>query len=151
MGRKKSAKGPLNIGLLGYAYSIYDPFISKGISGKLKDLGVNIITWEMLDPALIESRLARLKRPLFWNFGRMTLGAGLNLLEDPTIDGIIYVTTFGCGPDSVATKILSLEAGKQGKPFLLVNLDEHTEDGHLRTRLEAFSDLLIALKEDRAG
>lgn len=140
----------LNIGLLGYAYSLYDPFISKGIVSRLYKLGVKVTTWEMLDPLRIEQALAGLKRPLFWNFGRMLLGAGLEFLNDPTIDGLIYVTTFGCGPDSVGTKILSIEAGQRQKPFLLISLDEHQEDGHLRTRLEAFCHMLAALKEEQA-
>ena len=140
----------LTIGMLGYAYSLYDPFISKGIVNKLAELGVNIITWEMVDPDRIEQNLARLKRPLFWNFGRMLLGAGLHFFEDSKIDGVIYVTTFGCGPDSVATEILSSEAGKEQKPLLQINLDEHMEDGHLGTRLEAFVDMLSVLKEDKA-
>ncbi len=139
----------LNIGLLGYAYSLYDPFISKGIVNRLYSLGIKITTWEMLDPKQIERNLVGLKRPLFWNFGRMLLGAGFQFLNDSAIDGLIYVTTFGCGPDSVATRILSIEAGQRGKPFLQINLDEHQEDGHLRTRLEAFCDMLAALKEEQ--
>lgn len=146
----KRPENHLAVGLLGYAYSLYDPFISKGLQNKLKKLGVAVTTWEMLESELIEQSLAGLKRPLFWNYGRMTLGAGLNFLTDPAIDGIIYVTTFGCGPDSVATEILNIEAGKHQKPFLLINLDEHTEDGHLFTRLEAFIDMLTVLKEDTA-
>ena len=143
-------KGQLNIGLLGYAYSLYDPFISKGIVNRLYKLGVKLTTWEMLDPHRISQGLAGLKRPLFWNFGRMLLGAGLEFLNQSTIDGLIYVTAFGCGPDSVATKILSIEAGQRQKPFIQVNLDEHQEDGHLRTRLEAFCHMLAALKEEQA-
>jgi predicted nucleotide-binding protein (sugar kinase/HSP70/actin superfamily) len=146
----KRLENHLTIGLLGYAYSLYDPFISKGLQSKLDKLRVAIATWEMLEPELIEHALAGLKRPLFWNYGRMLLGAGLNFLKDPAVDGIIYVTTFGCGPDSVATEILNIEASNCQKPFLLINLDEHTEDGHLFTRLEAFIDMLMAQKEDKA-
>ncbi len=140
----------LNIGLLGYAYSLYDPFISKGILRKLYQLGVAVTTWEMLNPVLIEGNLVYLKRPIFWNFSRMILGAGLYFLEDSEIDGLIYVSTFGCGPDSVTTKILTSETCGKYKPLLQINLDEHTEDGHLMTRLEAFVDMLITLKEDKA-
>ncbi|HYH04158.1 MAG TPA: hypothetical protein VEC37_13780, partial [Bacillota bacterium] len=62
-----------------------------------------------------------------------------------------YVSTFGCGPDSVATKMLSIEAGKRGKPLLLLNLDEHTETGHLQTRLEAFVDMLEEYRTEIRG
>lgn len=139
----------LNIGLLGYAYSIYDPFISKKIVEKLYQLGCAVTTWEMLGTGLVERNLTRLKRPLFWNFGRMLLGAGLCFIDDAGIDGLIYATAFGCGPDSVATKILSIEANQKGKPLLQINFDEHQEDGHLQTRLEAFTDMLAVLKEER--
>lgn len=138
------------IGLLGYAYSLYDPFISKGILSKLRKLGAAVVAWEMLEPHLIEKALAELKRPLYWNFGRLILGAGLHFLHDSSVDGIVYATAFGCGPDAVAGEIMKLEAGKRQKPFLLINLDEHTEDSHLSTRLEAFVDLLAALKEEPA-
>jgi predicted nucleotide-binding protein (sugar kinase/HSP70/actin superfamily) len=148
--RKSSTnKSNIKLGLLGYAYAIYDPFISKGIIGKLSDLGAGVCTWEMIDFDLIENKLRGLKRPLFWNFGRILLGAGLHFLDDPGIDGIIYATTFGCGPDSIAIKLLSLEAAAavSKKPFLQITLDEHSEDGHLKTRLEAFMDMLSAQKE----
>ncbi|HEY8463607.1 MAG TPA: acyl-CoA dehydratase activase-related protein [Bacillota bacterium] len=145
---KLTASGSgLTIGLLGYAYTLYDPFISKGVLSKLSGLGVTIRTWEMMEPDLIEQNLKTLKRPLYWNFGRIVLGAGFCFLKDPEIDGLIYVSTFGCGPDSVATKLLSIAAGQLEKPLLLVNLDEHTEGGHLQTRLEAFVDLLATRKE----
>ncbi len=149
-GKLKQPEHHLCVGLLGYAYSLYDPFINKGIQRKLDKLKIRVYTWEMLEPETIETSLRGLKRPIFWNFGRMLLGAGLHFLKDPAIDGIIYVTTFGCGPDSVAAEILNLEAEKHQKPFLLINLDEHTEDGHLFTRLEAFADMLSTFKEDNA-
>jgi predicted nucleotide-binding protein (sugar kinase/HSP70/actin superfamily) len=143
--------GRLTIGLLGYAYVLYDPFISKGILSKLIDLGVCVRTAEMIEPLIAEQNLRSLKRQLYWNFGKVNLGAGFAFLKDPESDGIIYVTTFGCGPDSVVTKMLSIEASKISKPLLLLNLDEHTENGHIQTRLEAFVDLLAERKEEAQG
>ena len=147
---ERSGSNRLRIGLIGYAYSLYDPFISKGIINQLAHLGAEVETWEMLASKCIEENLSGLTRPIFWNFGRIIVGAGLYFLQDPTIDGVIYVTTFGCGPDSVAMKILSLEAGKYQKPLLQINLDEHSEDGHLCTRLEAFLDMLAEQKENES-
>jgi predicted nucleotide-binding protein (sugar kinase/HSP70/actin superfamily) len=141
----------ITIGVLGYAYVLYDPFISKGIFRKLVDLGVTIRTWEMVKPSVIAANLKILKRPLYWNFGKVILGAGLSFLKEPDIDGIVYVSTFGCGPDSIVTKLLSIEAGKLQEPLLLLNLDEHSESGHLQTRLEAFVDMLAERKEQMQG
>ena len=138
----------IRLGLLGYSYALYDPFISKGMIHKLTSLGAELRTWEMVDLAIIESNLKGLKRPLFWNFGRVLLGAGLDFLKDPEVDGVVYVTTFGCGPDSIAIKMLELEAGITHKPFLRITLDEHSGDGHLTTRLEAFLEMLVERKEE---
>jgi predicted nucleotide-binding protein (sugar kinase/HSP70/actin superfamily) len=143
--------GELTLGVLGYAYTLYDPFIGKQILSKLNDLGVSIITWEMIEPSRINEHLKLLKRPIFWNFGKIVFGAGLYFLHKPEIDGVIYLSTFGCGPDSVLTKMLSLEAAQLQKPFLLLNLDEHLESGHIQTRLEAFTDMLAERKEEVRG
>jgi predicted nucleotide-binding protein (sugar kinase/HSP70/actin superfamily) len=140
----------LRIGLLGYAYNLYDPWISKGIPAKLTGLGASVLTWEMLPTDRIERGLRALRRPVYWNFGRTLLGTGLHFLAAPELDGIVYVSTFGCGPDSVVLKWLSLEAAERQKPFLSLSLDEHAEDSHLQTRLEAFCDMLSAKKEEHA-
>jgi predicted nucleotide-binding protein (sugar kinase/HSP70/actin superfamily) len=56
------------------------------------------------------------------------------------IDGIIYVACFGCGPDSLVGEII--ERKVKSKPFMLITIDEHTGEGGLVTRLEAFCDML---------
>jgi predicted nucleotide-binding protein (sugar kinase/HSP70/actin superfamily) len=139
--------GGLTMGVLGYAYTLYDPWISKGIMNRLNALGVSAITWEMLEPDRIAQCLQSFQPMLYWNFGKIILGAGLHFLAAPNLDGVIYVSTFGCGPDSVITKLLSIEAERRRKPLLTVNLDEHSECVHLQTRLEAFTDMLSERKE----
>jgi predicted nucleotide-binding protein (sugar kinase/HSP70/actin superfamily) len=139
--------GGLAIGVLGYAYALYDPWISKGILNRLNALGVSVTTWEMLEPDRIGQCLQSFRPVLYWNFGKVILGAGLHFLADPSLDGIIYVSTFGCGPDSVITGLLSIEADRRRKPLLIINLDEHSESIHLQTRLEAFTDMLSERKE----
>ncbi len=41
-------------------------------------------------------------------------------------------------------KTLELEAKAAGVPFLSLTIDEHTGEGGVRTRLEAFVDMLWA-------
>ncbi|HBF37999.1 MAG TPA: hypothetical protein DDW50_11825 [Firmicutes bacterium] len=148
--KNSSSADQIQVGLLGYAYILYDLWMSKATIQTLGSLDTHISTWEMVESEKIESRLKELKRPMFWNFGRILLGAGLNFLADPKIDGVIYVTPFGCGPDSITVKLLSLQAAITHKPFLQITLDEHSEDGHLKTRLEAFVDMLVQGKEGQS-
>jgi predicted nucleotide-binding protein (sugar kinase/HSP70/actin superfamily) len=49
-------------------------------------------------------------------------------------------------------KTLELEAKAAGVPFLSLTIDEHTGEGGVQTRLEAFVDMLWAQKnKSRAG
>jgi predicted nucleotide-binding protein (sugar kinase/HSP70/actin superfamily) len=60
--------------------------------------------------------------------------------KKPEIDGIIYVACFACGPDSFIGEII--ERKIENKPYMLLVIDEHTGEGGLNTRLEAFCDML---------
>ena len=137
----------LNIGLLGYAYCLYDPFISKGILAQLRKLDVHVCTWEMIEPQMVTVYLHKPAKTIYWNFGRIMLGTGLYLLENHNMDGLIYASTFGCGPDSIIAKILNLEANNLRKPMLAIILDEHNSNNLLLTRLEAFVAMLAEQKE----
>ncbi|HEY4708388.1 MAG TPA: CoA activase, partial [Thermodesulfobacteriota bacterium] len=50
----------------------------------------------------------------------------------------IYITNFGCGPDSMITHFYKDSSG--GKPFLQLEIDEHSADAGAITRCEAFLD-----------
>ena len=61
-------------------------------------------------------------------------------------DGMIYLSSFSCGIDSVVTELIKIELGDF--PFMVLKLDEHTGEAGYNTRLEAFADML---KRRRAG
>ncbi len=140
------------VALLGYPYAIYDPFISAGVYDKLKKLGVEVVTFEQI-PLREMRRYSRvLPQNFFWYYSNQVCWAGLYLLDRKNIDGIIHVTAFGCGPDAMVDKTLELEAKTAGVPFLSLTIDEHTGEGGVQTRLEAFTDMLWAKKQKyRAG
>jgi predicted nucleotide-binding protein (sugar kinase/HSP70/actin superfamily) len=75
------------------------------------------------------------------------LAAGV-LREDPRLYGI-YITNFGCGPDSFITHFFRNAMGE--KPFLQIEIDEHSSDVGAITRLEAFLDSLRNAPRRAAG
>jgi predicted nucleotide-binding protein (sugar kinase/HSP70/actin superfamily) len=90
-----------------------------------------------------------LPQNFFWYYSNQVCWAGLYLLEQkPGVDGIIHITAFGCGPDAMVDKTLELEAKSAGVPFLSLTIDEHTGEGGVQTRLEAFVDMLWARKAE---
>lgn len=59
------------------------------------------------------------------------------------VDGVIHVTAFACGPDAMVDRLMELEAKKRGQiPFMSIMVDEHTGEAGIRTRIEAFVDML---------
>jgi predicted nucleotide-binding protein (sugar kinase/HSP70/actin superfamily) len=151
LGKKISpVKLQLKIGVIGYVYNVYDNFISMDILNRLRELGADVITFEMLDQNVIQKQLKQFPKTLFWTFSNKLLAGAYHFFEDPSFDGVIHVTAFGCGPDSFLGKILELDSVKYQKPFMTVRIDEHTGENHLQTRVEAFVDM-IAKKKMKTG
>ncbi len=138
----------INIGLMGYVYNIYDSYLSMDITDKLEKMGIGYTTFEMVEDEKIYSQTEKMDKSLFWTFSNKVLGAGLHLLQEKNIDGLVHITAFGCGPDSFLGKLFEIESEKVGIPFLTIRVDEHSGENHLVTRIEAFADML---KRKKAG
>jgi len=61
------------------------------------------------------------------------------IAKDSRLFGL-YLTNFACGPDSFLLKFFSKET--EGKPFLTIEIDEHSADAGIITRCEAFIDTI---------
>ena len=147
----KSLPRPIKLGVIGYVYNIYDDFISMNILDRLSSLGVEVVTFEMLSEKELEKELKKYRKTPFWTFSNKLLAAAGKFLADQSIDGLIHVTAFGCGPDSFLGKVLELDSVTYQKPFITVRIDEHTEENHLQTRIEAFVDMIYRKKQKHRG
>ena len=132
--------GDLNIGILGHGYSLYDQFISMNLINRLRMMGCNTFFPESLDQEIVEKEAATIPKRVFWTLGRKMVGSALHMDKSADIDGIIYLACFGCGPDSLIGEII--ENKVQNKAFMMLTVDEHSGEGGLVTRLEAFCDML---------
>ncbi|NSW82314.1 MAG: hypothetical protein HPY90_03420 [Syntrophothermus sp.] len=142
---ESAGREKLRIGVLGHGYSLYDKVISLNVLNRLKSMKVEIVTLEMLPGQEIEAHAATLPKRMFWTLGRKLIGGALKMDSDETIDGIIYLACFGCGPDSLVGQIIQRRVRKT--PFMLVTVDEHTGEAGLVTRLEAFCDMIWRRKQ----
>ena len=135
--------GKMKLALLGYPYALYDNYISVGLLEKLKESGVSVMTPEMVPDWAMKLMSKKLPKNLFWYYSNRVVWACLYFLQDKTVDGILHVTAFGCGPDAMTNKLIELEAKKTRQiPFMSVTIDEHTGEAGVATRVEAFVDLL---------
>lgn len=134
---------PLKIGLLGHPYNIYDPFISMDLIGKLHRMAADVITGDNLPSAVIDEQTRFLPKRLFWSLSRKLVGAALKFFESENLDGVIYLTSFACGPESLVSELVTRWAKKNSSlPFMLLTVDEHTGEAGMVTRLEAFIEMI---------
>jgi predicted nucleotide-binding protein (sugar kinase/HSP70/actin superfamily) len=107
---------------------------------KLNKLGVGIITEEFIDEASIADKTTELFKRPFWTFAKNAYGASTYLAENKKINGIVYISSFACGIDSVVIDLIKQKV--KDFPFLVLKVDEHTGESGFDTRIEAFVDML---------
>lgn len=130
----------LTVAIVGHPYNIFDNYINMNIIEKLKRLGVGVITEEYVDEALIDQEIKSLYKRPFWTFARNSYGFASNVYRENKVEGIIYISSFACGIDSVVIELIKERIGKF--PFMTLKIDEHTGEAGLDTRVEAFVDML---------
>ncbi|MCG1010985.1 activator of (R)-2-hydroxyglutaryl-CoA dehydratase [Tepidanaerobacter sp. GT38] len=138
--QKKSSN--VSLAVVGYPYILYDPYLSLDLIKKLISMGVYVVTPEMLAKEEKQKQASKLRKNLFWTFSNEVIRTAYSLFENGSVDGIIHVTAFGCGPDFIVDKLMEIDAKKYKMPFLTVTIDEHTGQEGLNTRLEAFVDMI---------
>ena len=81
---------------------------------------------------------------MYWGMGQRLLMAGRLVKRHPQLFGT-YITNFSCGPDSFIIGYFRTLMGR--KPSLTLELDSHTADAGLETRIEAFLDVVAAYRQ----
>lgn len=142
---KKEAK-PIKVALIGHGYNIYDKRVCMDITKKLEDMDVQVYNAYQLTQEQLQGGMNALNTTLYWaNQYEMTGCAG-HYFQDEKIDGVITITAFGCGPDSLMLEDIRRKGKDFSKPLLNLTIDEHTGEAGFITRLEAFCDMLYRNK-----
>lgn len=126
--------------LAGHPYNIYDSFVNLNLIKKLHDLDIGVITEEWVSRTEMLYELEGLLKRPYWLFFIHNYASALALMRRKEIDGIVYVSSFCCGTDSVTVDMLRNRIGSF--PFLVLKIDEQTGEAGYNTRLEAFREVL---------
>jgi predicted CoA-substrate-specific enzyme activase len=129
--------------LVGRNYNTCDPGTNLGLPSKIRDLGVQAIPMDYLPLHRVD--LSGYEN-MYWRSGRKILAAARFIREHPNLYPV-YITNFGCGPDSFITHFFQEEMGD--KPFLQIEIDEHSADAGAITRIEAFLDSLKNTRDSK--
>jgi predicted nucleotide-binding protein (sugar kinase/HSP70/actin superfamily) len=128
------------VALLGHPYIIYDKFVNMDVVKKLDKLDTGVITQEFVQEEDQKEVYHSMLIYPFWSCIKETLGAGNFFARNGMVDGIIYLSSFQCGIDSVIIDLLKDLV--QNIPLLVLKFDEHSGEAGLETRLEAFIDMI---------
>lgn len=146
---KKTKRGVTNnckVGLIGRSYNVHDRYLNMDIVSKLGKMGVSVISSEMLPPVLLLKEAEKLSKQNYWTYGRNMLGAA-HYLAKKRVDGLIFLVSFGCGPDSLLIE-LAIRKLKDRIPILSLIFDEGRAETNMITRLETFIEIIKKDKKE---
>ncbi|MFX0178838.1 MAG: acyl-CoA dehydratase activase-related protein [Candidatus Hodarchaeota archaeon] len=145
---KKKRSGDIRFLLLGHAYNIFDTYINLDFQKKLLDHGVEFLTIENLpefifkEPVIVNPRGGKLRN--YWRHEEEIMQSIRYFLRQgrDEIDGVIFLISFACGPDSLISELIMRDMKVVGLPFLEITMDEHSGEAGMLTRIESFVEMV---------
>lgn len=137
------ANRPLRILLAAHPYAAHDPMIGGQIADMLRGFGVVVLFADEHDHAASLSASFDFSETMPWIVNREIVGA-ISLLRG-RVDGIVIVSAFPCGPDSMTNDAVALHM--KGTPTLTLTVDAQSGSAGLETRIESFVDILKYRRE----
>jgi predicted CoA-substrate-specific enzyme activase len=134
-----------SIVIIGRSYNALERGMNLQIPEKLANLGMLSIPIDMLP--LEGIALSETWPNMYWRSGQSMLRAARYIAGERNLYPL-FIGNFSCGPDSFILKFFKKEL--MGKPFLHLEIDEHSADAGAITRCEAFLDS-IENRDDAPG
>ncbi|MHB0868134.1 MAG: acyl-CoA dehydratase activase [Chloroflexota bacterium] len=125
----------IGVVLMARAYNAQDAGANLGMAQELKKLGVVPIPLDYLP--LDQVDVHQISDRPYWNYERKLLAAAKLIAGHPQLFGL-FLSNFGCGPNSIIQNVVEDIMG--GKPLGQIEVDEHAAEAGYITRLEAMVD-----------
>jgi predicted CoA-substrate-specific enzyme activase len=120
--------------VFGRPYNAFAGEANLGIPAKFASRGIHIVPYDLLP---FEDTM--ISEDITWALGQNILKAANYIKQNPQLYGT-FITNFSCGPDSFLITYFREVMGN--KPSLTLELDSHTADAGVNTRIEAFLDII---------
>ena len=134
LARLESDPDKFGVVLFARPYNGFAGEAHMGIPHKFATRGIPVIPLDFLDAEREDS-----KRHMYWGTGQPIMKAARFVERHPQLFGV-YITNFSCGPDSFIISYFRDIMGR--KPSLTLELDSHSADAGIETRVEAFLDIV---------
>ncbi|MDO4282776.1 MAG: 2-hydroxyacyl-CoA dehydratase [Clostridia bacterium] len=146
----------IKIGIVGELYTSMEPFSSLFLEKELATMGCltkryTTVTYLLFEKGKAQNKLLN-KASKYVNYalgadGLESIAHTLELINDG-YDGIIHIKPFGCTPEINAMPILQKISQDENIPIIYFTFDSQTSEVGIKTRLEAFYDMLVMRKEN---
>ena len=125
--------------LLGRPYNAFTKDANMGIPRKLISNGVSVVPFDM-----IYDKDADIYPNMYWYYGQQDMKAVRKSVEIENLYPI-WISNFSCAPDSFMLHYLRWMMGQ--KPYLILEIDSHSADAGIDTRIEAFLDIVDSYRK----
>ena len=123
--------------VIGRPYTLWDPVVNMDIGKKIQDLGILAIPQDFLP--LESTDISDVWTNAYSRQIQKKLMAARLIKKDTRMKAVV-LTYFACGPDSFGNPFFKDEISE---PCYMMQIDEHTADAGVITRIEAFADTAI--------
>lgn len=137
---------PISVVIMAHGYNLYDERISMRLLHKLEKMGIKAYTSLHITRQDAIDSIHELDEIQYWANELDLTGTAAYYMLNKKVDGIIALSAFGCGPDSLMVDEIQYHAKERKMPMLHLTIDEHTGEAGFVTRLEAFVDMLTRKK-----
>ncbi len=129
--------GRIEIALAGRPYIAMNRGLHLDIPAKLEALGTKVYWQDEFDLSGFEPAYgAKYLERMHWQFGKQIIKLAEYAAAQPNLF-IVFITSFRCSPDSFIISYLQDIMEHYGKPFLILQVDEHSSSVGYETRIEA--------------
>ena len=133
-------KGEPAVLLAGHSYTAFSAEASQSVGRKLASMGIATIPADCLAPVG--------QGPTSFHFANQILNAAAIVKQHANLF-LLCVSNFSCTIDAFTQSVVASEL--DAKPYLILEIDAHTADAGVQTRLEAFLDIVRNHRADSSG
>lgn len=124
--------------LAGHPYVLHDAYMGGELTTLLNKMGADVLYTDYVDRSDALKKSYDFSKVMPWLINREMTG-GIMMLRKK-VDGIILVSAYPCGPDSLVNDMLIRKV--RSIPVLSLTLDAQSGTAGVETRLESFIDII---------
>lgn len=147
-------KNPIKVGVVGELYVVMEPFSNYFVEKELAKKGIQVTRFITVTYLFHKNKKKKQTIKSCSKYLKYDIGgdgtdsvAKTKQLAEAGYDGIIHVKPFACAPEVNAMPMLQNISNDYKIPVLYFSFDSQTSETGIKTRLEAFHDMLMMKRE----